>query len=176
MTSSLTTTNYSFTAVPLAWALCLTPHVYALVSYERYLKSQPREIKDKYPMQRHQPRTLLTFLANNPTIPKAYRDRLFRAHSASLNGYENLGFFAAAVVAANLGLFAKGVGAGSELWKLNVLSLGNCVSRAAFCLAYTLGVSGPHRGVYFYTGVGICVYLFQMAGKAMAEFAAKKTM
>jgi uncharacterized MAPEG superfamily protein len=174
MNSSLSTKNWSLSSVPLAWTLCLAPHVYALVSYELYLNSQAKEVKDKYPLQRHQPRnTFLQSLDANPAVPQAYKDRLHRAHAASLNGYENLGFFGAAVVAANLALLIENGGRGALLWKTNMLSLGYCVSRAAYCLAYTIGVKGPHRGIYFYTSIGICIYMFQIGGRAMTDLAGK---
>lgn len=160
-------------SISLAYCLCLAPHVYALVSYEQYLRSQPEQVKEKYPLERHQPRTFLASLEANGNVAKSYKERLQRAHAASLNGYENLGFFAAAVVAANVGYLAQRVTSVEELWKVNVLSLSYLASRAAFNLAYTLGVSGPHRGIYYYSGVGICMYLFSVAGKSVTTLATK---
>lgn len=171
MTSYLSTRNYSFTAVPLAWCLSLAPHVYAMLTHQRHLGSQPNEVQEKYSFEKSQPRTFLTVLAMNPTVPKNLKDKISRAEAASLNSYENLGFFASAVVAANLGFLAKGGKDG--LWLTNVLSLGYCLSRVVFCVAYINGVSGPHRGVYFYTGIGCCIHLFQMAGWAMTELVTK---
>jgi uncharacterized MAPEG superfamily protein len=139
-----------------------------MLTYQRHLNKQSKEIQEKYPFERHQPRTLLHKLAANPTVPQHLKDRIGRAEGASLNGYENLGFFASAVVAANLGLFVTGGKDG--LWMTNVLSLGYCLSRVAFCLAYIKGASGMHRGVYFYTGIGCCIHLFQRAGWAMTEY------
>jgi uncharacterized MAPEG superfamily protein len=142
-----------------------------MLTYQSHLNKQPKQIQDKYPFERSQPRTLLANLAANHTVPKNLKDKISRAEAASLNGYENLGFFASAVVAANLGLFAKGGRDG--LWLTNVLSLGYCLSRAVFCIAYVNGVSGPHRGVYFYTGVGCCIHMFLMAGWAMTDMLTK---
>lgn len=83
-----TVPNYSYFAVPAAWMLAFLPHPYGIsLSKGRFKNSSPRQMlhdlmakKDKTPLDK----------------------KIIRAESAQLNGFENLGLFAAAVVAANI--------------------------------------------------------------------------
>lgn len=199
MTSILSTSNLSLYTVPAAWWLCIIPHVYAFMTYDITLdkarktasataaksgsgdgsnsntsSSDGTDLK----FEGSQPRTFLSRLASNPNpaLTPALKERLARAEAASQNGYENLGFFAASVVAANISLIVVHANEGggspsfaSELWWLNAHSLGYLVSRAGFNWVYIAGVSGPARGVWFYSGVASASALFIHAGNALRK-------
>jgi len=131
-------TNLSYYTVPVAWALCLAPHVYAIKLYDRLSPTQKFDGAN--------PRTFLAAIEANPDLETPSRERLARAEGAQLNGFENLGFFAAGVVAAN----ASGV----DTWWLNALSFAYLFNRALFNVLYISGVRGPVRGAPFYASIG----------------------
>src|SRR5271170_3553660 len=139
MTSLLNTTrNLSFCTVPAAWVLCIAPHIYAVKLYDW---ASPVKKFDKV-----NPRTLLASLDANDDLEGAIKERIRRAEAAQLNGYENLGFFAAAVVAANV--------AKVDPWWTDTLSAGFLASRVLFNILYITGVKGQVRGTVFYFGIG----------------------
>src|SRR5271163_4240893 len=92
MTSNMR--NFSFYTVPAAWVLCIAPHIYAVKLHDR---TSPTKKVDKI-----NPRTLLPSLDANEALDHATKEKISRAEASQQNGYENLGFFAAAVVAANV--------------------------------------------------------------------------
>jgi hypothetical protein len=47
------------------------------------------------------PRLIPAIVAVDKTLPPRVRDRILRAESAMINGYDNLGFFAVAVCVGN---------------------------------------------------------------------------
>ncbi|KIW35106.1 uncharacterized protein PV07_01824 [Cladophialophora immunda] len=147
--------NISYYTVPLAWLLSFSPHIYAVVRYKAH--GQPAGT-ESYKFNTASPRTFPDTLKANPHLSQETKDRLFRAEAASLNGLENLGWFAAAVVAAN----AAGV---DGAW-VNGLSLWYLFNRVAFNLAYIRGVDGKVRGMWYYGGVAATITLFIMAGNA----------
>lgn len=81
-----------------------------------------------------------------------------RAEAAQANGFENLGFFAAAVVA--------GTAAGLEPSTLNGLSLGYLASRLAYNHIYIFNDLVPWwaRTVTFFGGLGAIFALFIQSG------------
>ena len=97
-------TNYSFYAVPAAWLLAIAPHAYAIAVLDK-----------KY--DNMQPRTNVLKVDSDQTLDKATKARVIRAEGAQQNGFENLGLFAAAVVAGNI--------AGLPAATLNMLSGGS---------------------------------------------------
>ncbi|KAF3932167.1 hypothetical protein ABW20_dc0108654 [Dactylellina cionopaga] len=163
---SLTTTNISLYTLPAAYFLCLAPHLFAINTYDSLCNktSLPERKFDQCA-----PRSFFTKLADHPSLTDSQRGMLFRAESASLNGYEGLGFFCASVVAGNLGLVVSG-GNKADVKMLNILSLGYVALRMVYCVAYTKGVSGYQRGFYHWTGVlfgyAMC---FKAAGTLMGS-------
>jgi uncharacterized MAPEG superfamily protein len=90
------------------------------------------------------------------------KDRFTRIKGAQQNGFENLGFFAAAVVAGNL--------AGLSSSTLNGLSAGYVVSRVVYTAVYMNNTNPKFsdlRSLLWLIGVGQCITLFVKAGKAL---------
>ncbi|MCJ1250880.1 hypothetical protein MMC30_008108 [Trapelia coarctata] len=147
------TRNFSFYAVPAAWVLCLLPHAYATSLYDRS-SSQKFDTRN--------PRALKEKLASDQTLSQATKDRIMRAEGAQQNGFENIGLFAAAVVAGNV--------AGVDNWWLNTLSGAYVASRVLYNVVYinneTEGMAKVRTGV-FLGGVFVIFQLFTMAGNRM---------
>ncbi len=144
------TSNISFYTVPFVWALCLAPHVYATHLYQ---KGSSRKFDNRAP------RSLTKTVMEDQSIDSATKGRIFRAESAQQNGFENIGFFAAAVVAGNL--------AGLDTIWLNTLSVGYVISRIAYNLIYinnTTANLATARTVTFISGIGMIWTMFIMAG------------
>ncbi|KIX06169.1 uncharacterized protein Z518_04143 [Rhinocladiella mackenziei CBS 650.93] len=127
-------TNLSYYTVPVAWLLCIAPHIYAVKLYDR--------ISPKHEFDKVNPRSLLPTLESNPDIDTSTKRRIARAEAAQWNGFENLGFFAASVVAANV--------SGMEIFWVNSLSLAYIFSRVLFNVLYIKGVSGWVRSSVFH--------------------------
>jgi uncharacterized MAPEG superfamily protein len=90
------------------------------------------------------------------------KDRFTRIKGAQQNGFENLGFFAAAVVAGNL--------AGLSSRTLNGLSAGYVISRVAYTAVYISNTNpkwSDLRSVLWLLGIAQCITLFVEAGKAL---------
>lgn len=83
------TPNYSLYAVPIAFALCLLPHIFAIIvlSGGKFENTNPRQYVASVNKKEKKTATEAAFL---------------RAESAQQNGLEQIGWFAAAVVAANV--------------------------------------------------------------------------
>ena len=186
MTTFLSSNNISLYTVPAAWWLCMVPHVYAFMQYDRTIDTSSTTNSgnqasvagtgSSWKFNPTEPRTFLQRLRDNPhpSLTPTVKARLSRAEAASLNGYENLGFFAASVVAANISLIVVhanegGSSYGKELWYVNIHSIGYLVSRLLFNWTYVLGVSGPARGLWFYTGLACATSLFVHAGNALRK-------
>ena len=152
--SLVPSTNVSYYTVPAAWLLAFAPHMYAFMRYDylvnKYIKNtKPAPSDDKLEnlkFNKTSPRTFLSTLDSNPHIPQHIKDEMIRAEGAHSNGMENLGWFAAAVVAAN--------SAGVDVWWCNALSLWYLVNRVAFNVLYVKGAKGPVRGMAFYGSIG----------------------
>ena len=80
--------------VPAAWVLSLLPHVYAINLHDS------KSPKEKFDIC--SPRQLTPSLNANQALDQETKARIIRAEAAQANGFENIGFFAAAVVAANV--------------------------------------------------------------------------
>ena len=193
----LCTTNISLYTIPIAWLTCIGPHIHAIKLYEHltgapsrdssHFKpeanapesasgSTPGEVED-YRFDKTQPRTFISLIKrnNHPAMTPGVKARLARMEAASWNGYESLGLFCSAVVAANLGivsLFVRpGNGSltekGSYVWWMNVSSIGYVVCRVMFNLYYEYGFSGLARGGWFYAGVGCCFSMVVRAASVL---------
>jgi uncharacterized MAPEG superfamily protein len=153
MASPLAQTNISMYTLPISWILCLAPRLYAAYSYTT-LSSKPIDLL--------LPRALAARATAEPSLTIAERDRIVRAEAAQANGLENVGFFAAAVVAANV--------AGVSKLVLNSLSLAYLVSRALYNWLYVVGDKKSlalARTVVFFAGQGILFSLCILAGNRM---------
>lgn len=98
----------------------------------------------------------------NQSIDSATKGRIIRAVSAQQNGFENIGFFATAVVAGNL--------AGLDTTWLNTLSVGYVISRILYNLIYinnTTASLAATRSVTFVGGIGMIWTIFIMAGNKL---------
>ncbi|MCJ1477289.1 hypothetical protein MMC13_005960 [Lambiella insularis] len=128
----------------------MAPHLYAVSLYDA---------RSSQKFDPTLPRSLIGKLASDQTIDQATKDRIIRAEGAQQNGFENLGLFAAAVVAGNV--------AGLDNWWLNALSGGYLASRVAYNVVYvnneTRAGASSRTGLFF-IGVGMCMALFVMAG------------
>lgn len=151
------TTNISLFTIPLAWALCLAPHVYATQLYQHASSRQ---------FDNCTPRSLIKIVTDNQTIDSATKDRIIRAESAQQNGFENVGLFAAAVVAGNMARL-------DNTW-LNGLSVGYVISRVVYNLLYinntTARLATTRTGV-FISGIGMIWVLFILAGNELRTLA-----
>ncbi|MCJ1399154.1 hypothetical protein MMC11_002356 [Xylographa trunciseda] len=149
------TRNFSLYTIPAAWLLALLPHAYATQLYDA---------KSTHKFDITQPRSLTAKVAADQTIDTATKNRVIRAEGAQQNGFENVGLFAAAVVAGNV--------AGIDHWWLNALSGGYIVSRVVYNVIYieneTAGAGTARTGV-FLSGVGLCMALFVMAGNRLRD-------
>jgi uncharacterized MAPEG superfamily protein len=146
-------TNYSFYTIPAAWLISILPHSYAIVLYSR---SSSKRFDNRHP------RSLTSKLESDQTIDKATKERITRAEGAQQNGFENLGFFAAAVTAGNA--------AGLPARTMNILTGAYLLSRVVYNVVYINGSTGPLAGLrsaIYTTGIGLLSVIFVMAGNAI---------
>lgn len=153
MANLLTQTNISLYTLPVSWVFCLLPRFYA---------AQLFTTTTQKPLDLLLPRGLAARASADEALTKATRDRIVRAEAAQANGLENVGYFAAAVVAGNMAGLSKGV--------LNALSLGYLVSRGFYNWLYVVGETKKlaliRTGVFF-GGQGLLFTLFILAGNLM---------
>jgi uncharacterized MAPEG superfamily protein len=153
MSSLLAQTNISLYTLPLSWILCLAPRLYAAYLYTT-TTSKPIDLL--------LPRALAARATADTTLTTSERDRIVRAEAAQANGLENVGLFAAAVVAGNV--------AGLSKVALNSLSLAYLASRALYSWLYVVGDKKgwalARTGVFF-AGQGVLFSLFVLAGNRM---------
>ncbi|TID13833.1 hypothetical protein E2P81_ATG01763 [Venturia nashicola] len=143
------TGNLSLYTIPAAWVLAIAPHFYAAS-----LGGNKFDNKS--------PRTYTSSLASDQTLDQATKDAIIRAEGAQQNGFENLGLFAAAVLAGN---YAK-----LDNSTLNWLSLGYLGSRVVYNLLYvnnTSDTTANARTGAFLSGIGLIFTLFIKSGNAI---------
>jgi len=155
MPSILSSTNLSLYTIPAAWVLSIAPHFYAMsLSGKKFDARTPRQ--------------LISSLENDQTVDTATKGLIARAEGAQQNNFENLGVFAAAVVAGNLALASP---KGFALATLNKLSLGYLAIRTTYNIIYinntTEGMAGVRTLVYL-SGVGVVMTLFVGSGRALS--------
>jgi uncharacterized MAPEG superfamily protein len=153
MSSLISQTNISLYTLPISWILCLLPRFYAA---HLYVSSTAK------PLDMLLPRALAARASADPALQHATRDRIVRAEAAQANGLENVGYFAAAVVAGNMAGLSKSV--------VNCLSVGYLISRGLYSWLYVVGdtkkMAIARTGVFF-SGQGLIFALFIMAGNKM---------
>ena len=105
-----------------------------------------------------QPRDFTSEVVNDQALDSKTKGRIVRAEAAQANGFENLGFFSAAVVAATF--------AGLSPWTVNSLSLGYLVSRFVYNHIYIFNDLVPvqARTAAYFGGIGMIIALFIQAG------------
>ncbi|KAK4458044.1 hypothetical protein QBC42DRAFT_277677 [Cladorrhinum samala] len=146
----LTSTNWSYYTIPAAFALCMLPSVYSgILAGKNYDLANPRNMLDT--------------CAKDTTLDKSVLNRINRAKAASANGFETLGLYAAAVVAAN--------SAKIDLVKLNKLTIGYIISRAAYNFVYVQLQENRRlasvRSIAWGVGIYSIISLFLSAGSAL---------
>ncbi|KAK4146173.1 uncharacterized protein C8A04DRAFT_25989 [Dichotomopilus funicola] len=142
-------TNWSYYTIPVAFSLCMAPHLYSIKLAGKNHDLAPRKTEEH--------------CAKDTTIDKQIVRRISRAKAASTNGFETLGLYAAAVVAANVARVPN-----ARLNKLTVLYL---LSRALYVYTYVVLQDNARAallrvGVWF-GGIGLIMALFTAAGKAV---------
>lgn len=150
--------NISLYCVPVAWLLALAPRGYSVLTFGR-LSQNKHKIDGAHARA---PRLFKDIAAADTSISQPYRDRIIRAESASLNGLENLGFFAAAV--------AVGNAARLEIGLLNRLAVAYLVSRAVYNVVFIRNDTNRFvfvRTLLFMVGTSINIGLFVLAGVAL---------
>lgn len=145
------TKNISYYTIPVALVACLVPHVLAVTGA-------------KGTFDNANPRTLKENLEKSESLDKETKLRVARAKAASDNGFETIGLYAAAVVAANT--------AGVDITLLNRLTIGYVLSRFAFIFVYVqLGgnrKTAPVRSLTWFAGISAIITLFITAGNKVA--------
>lgn len=152
----MSTTNISLYLVPFAWLLAMLPRVYSLTKYASHSKAQNLDAMKK------NPRSITTIVSSDKTLPPQIRDRILRAESAMVNGYDNLGLFAAAVCVGNVAKLDNVL--------LNWLAAVYVGSRLLYIPAYIYNdtVRSVHtRSAIFAVGLGVNVALFVLAGMSL---------
>jgi len=131
----------------------VAPHVYAAKVYERATSK---------PFDNTRPRSLTSTIKEDQSVSKADKDLVIRAEGCQQNGFENVGIFAAAVVAANVAKLDVGY--------LNMLSWGYIASRVVYTYVYLNNTSlgfAYVRSVVFVGGVGLCMTMFVSAANVL---------
>lgn len=154
MTSHLPNLSYdniSLQIIPGAWVVSIVaPRLYGRWLYYK-AKNQDMNFVE--------PRVWSKSIAEDTGLDAKTRGQIRRSEAAMNNGTENIGLFAAAVVAGNA--------AGLEPKLLNTLSLGYIVSRAAYNVIYIWQdtyAKAMLRPVAFFAGVAMYFTLFVKAG------------
>ena len=138
-------------AIPVAWLLAIMPRGYSMVMYASASKSR---------LDPRNPRGFPQQISGNQSIPAVLRGRIGRAENAQLNSFENLGFYAAAVVA--------GYAANINSSVLNGLAWTYIGSRLVYNYVYIYNDKfSPYvrTGVHMF-GVALIFCLFILAGIA----------
>ncbi|KAK4230902.1 hypothetical protein QBC38DRAFT_514550 [Podospora fimiseda] len=151
----LSSKNFSYYTIPAAFALCLLPGFYAVsLAGKNYDLANPRNLLETCSKD--------TSLAQN----KPLLNQINRAKAAQANGFETLGLYAAAVVAANSAGLAK-----ADLVKLNTLTIGYVISRTIYNFIYIHLQNNRRlaglRPLAWGVGIYIIVSLFLSAGKLL---------
>lgn len=153
LTTHFRQTNVSLYTLPVAWLLCLAPRIYAAATYYSSTSNSPNFLH---------PRSLAQKAISDRTLDTRSKNRIVRAEAAQANGLENVGYFAAAVVAGNFAGLEKGV--------LNGLALGYLGSRLVFNWVYVINETSLWAGVrtaVFFAGQGMIFALFILAGNEL---------
>ncbi|KAK8864648.1 hypothetical protein IAR55_001898 [Kwoniella newhampshirensis] len=147
--------NLSFYSIPVAWALALAPHAYAMTLYNAEKSATAPE------WDICMPRKNISNVKDAKMSP-ASQDKYLRAESAQENGFANIPLYAAAIIAGNLARLSPST--------LNTAAGVYLASRVAYNVIYTTNTSkfmGNVRTATFLTGVFTCFTLFVKAGNKL---------
>ncbi|KAK5664300.1 hypothetical protein OQA88_518 [Cercophora sp. LCS_1] len=142
--------NLSYYTVPVAFVLIMAPNMYAAgLAGKNYDLANPRKTEEH--------------VAKDEKLGKTVARRISRAKAAAANGFETIGLYAAAVVAANAAKVDVGL--------LNKLTLAYVVSRAVYDYVYVVLQDNRHmapvRSLVWMVGLGIIFTLFISSGNAL---------
>lgn len=147
----LTTTNLSFETIPIVWLISIAPRFWSRRVYKKAVNKS---------MDVHHPREFSKTIANDKTLDARTQGQLLRAEAAVANGFDNIGLFAAAIVAGNA--------AGLDVKLLNGLTLGYALSRVLYNFVYIMN-HAPGRLFAYFSGLGMVMALFIKAGHNFKE-------
>ena len=153
----LTRDNISLNTIPLAWAICLVPRMWGRWTFN---KAAGKDMDTRHP------REFSKQAAEDSSLDEKTRGRILRAEAAMANGFENIGLFAAAVVAGNVAKLPPKL--------LNGLSLGYIVSREVYMWIYICNdtkLLAAGRALAFFGGIGTIFTLFIKAGNKLRNAA-----
>ncbi|KAJ3496962.1 hypothetical protein NLG97_g2269 [Lecanicillium saksenae] len=143
--------NVSYYTVPVALFACIFPSLVAVTG--------SRGVYDNA-----NPRNLTESIGRSEALSKEAKQRVIRAKAASSNGFETIGLYAAAVVAANH--------AGVDISSLNRLTVGYTISRFVYVILYVnLGAVrslAPVRSAVWMVGISAIVALFIKGGNNLS--------
>ncbi|KAK7432718.1 hypothetical protein QQZ08_000578 [Neonectria magnoliae] len=139
--------NYSYFTVPAVFFAAALPHAYAVLSSRAHFdNANPCNHRET--------------LATSETLDKVKQQCLLRAKAASANGFETLGFYASAVMAANITRV--------DIRTLNVLTLSYVATRVAYNVTYIWLQKNRRlsrlRSVCWISGIALVVTLWIKAG------------
>ncbi|KAK1964708.1 hypothetical protein LY78DRAFT_659076 [Colletotrichum sublineola] len=142
----------SFYTVPAAFLMAMLPNFYAVGSSgTHYDPCNPRNLQSN--------------IAADEKLDKITKARILRAKAASENAFESLGFYSAAVVAANM--------AGVDDHAVNVLALSYIGCRALYNIVYVRLQDNrnfaPLRSVAWMVSTGITFTLYFKAAAQLAS-------
>ncbi|KAK1981351.1 hypothetical protein LZ30DRAFT_720452 [Colletotrichum cereale] len=142
----------SLYTVPAALMMAMLPNVYAVgLSGPHYDLCNPRKLQNS--------------ITADDKLDKITKARILRAKAASENAFESLGFYSAAVVAANV--------AGVDAHAVNVLTLSYIGCRALYNIIYVRLQDnrnfGPLRSVAWIASIGITITLYFKAAAQLAS-------
>ena len=135
---NLSREHYSLYTVPGAFLLALAPRLYTMATYKQ-TTGKAFDAKSPHAFLPRQ-------LEPDVTLDAETRGRLERAEGAQANGFENLGFFAAAIAAGN----AAGLSPGF----LNTISFAYIANRVVYNFLYIYGTTNTIAFTRTYTWLG----------------------
>lgn len=146
---NLSRDNISLYTIPAAWLIALMPRFYAASTYKASTGKSFNAVN---------PRLFVGECSSTQSLDSTTKGRILRAESAQQNSYENLGLFAAAIVAGNA--------AGLTPSTLNGLGLAYVGVRFVYNHIYIFQDLVPTqvRTLAFFASVGCYMALFVQAG------------
>ncbi|KAK2000020.1 hypothetical protein LX36DRAFT_669017 [Colletotrichum falcatum] len=142
----------SLYTVPAAFVMAMLPNFYAAsLSGTHYDLCNPRKLQST--------------ISADDKLDKITKERIFRAKAASDNAFETLGFYSAAVVAANV--------SGVDAYAVNALALSYIGCRILYNVVYVRLQDNrnfaPLRSVAWISSIGITFTLYIKAAAQLAS-------
>ncbi|KAK4685983.1 hypothetical protein P7C73_g4147, partial [Tremellales sp. Uapishka_1] len=152
-----TASNLSFYAIPAAWVTAIAPHLYAIAVYTTEQAPGTPEFNYVHPSEN-------VSKIKDAKLSPAAQGRFLRAESAQNNGFINIPFFAAAVLAGNFARLPAST--------LNTCAGAYLVSRVVYNLLYITTTDNniaKARTLTYFAGIGACFTLLIQAGNKFAN-------